>query len=295
MKKILYILILCVCSPMVMMGETKQLKESDQKKVRNFINEGNEQYRASNFDKALELYSRALEIDDKNAITLYNYANALSARFGNTPVTDEQAEAKSLINNALNIYDKIYEDIENPSDLREKAAFNSGNLFFNQMDYKQSIEAYKKVLKLNPENEAARENLRLAQLKNKEQEQNQNQDKQDNQNNQNNQDNQNKQDNKDNQQNDQNNQDNKDNQYQKDNKSDQNNDRQQDQNKSQSQSKDNKDQKNGQQPQGAPVQPKMTRENAERFLQAAENKEKETRDKAEKREVPTGKYIEKPW
>ena len=59
---------------------------------------------------------------------------------------------------------------KNP-ELRSKAFYNLGNLAYNQQQYAQSIEMYKNALRENPEDNQARENLRLAQLKKQEQEQ----------------------------------------------------------------------------------------------------------------------------
>ena len=60
---------------------------------------------------------------------------------------------------------------KNP-ELRSKAFYNLGNLAYNQQQYAQSIELYKNALRQNPEDNQARENLRLAQLKKQDQDQN---------------------------------------------------------------------------------------------------------------------------
>ena len=67
---------------------------------------------------------------------------------------------------------------KNP-ELRSKAFYNLGNLAYNQQQYAQSIEMYKNALRENPEDNQARENLRLAQLKKQEQEQNKDKNKND--------------------------------------------------------------------------------------------------------------------
>ena len=56
------------------------------------------------------------------------------------------------------------------ADLRSKAFYNLGNLAYVNEQYDQSIELYKNALRQNPEDDEARDNLRLAQLKKKEQE-----------------------------------------------------------------------------------------------------------------------------
>ena len=67
---------------------------------------------------------------------------------------------------------------KNP-ELRSKAFYNLGNLAYNQQQYDQSIEMYKNALRQNPDDNQARENLRLAQLKKQDQEQNKDKNKND--------------------------------------------------------------------------------------------------------------------
>ena len=52
---------------------------------------------------------------------------------------------------------------------------------YNDQDYGKSIERYKQALRINPDNNRTRQNLRLAQLKKQEQDQNKDKDKQDQQ------------------------------------------------------------------------------------------------------------------
>ena len=67
-------------------------------------------------------------------------------------------------------------------DLASRAYYNLGNIAFEKEQYDQSIEMYKNCLRRNPNDDDARENLRLAQKKKQQQEQQQqNQQNQDNQ------------------------------------------------------------------------------------------------------------------
>lgn len=134
---------------------------------------------------------------------------------------------------------------------REKKAgsmYNLGNSFLKSGKLKESIEAYKNSLRLHPGNMEAKYNLAFAQDRLKEQEQQQQQQQQ----NQKNQD-QNK---------DQKNQD-------------------QDQNKDQNQDKkdDQKENENQDQQQPEEQQQSMSREDAERLLNAIANDEKEVQEK----------------
>ncbi len=136
---------------------------------------------------------------------------------------------------------------------KSKVYYNKGNALFKQNKFKESIDAYRMALKNNPDDLEAKYNLSEAirMLQNQ-----QNQNKQDQNNNQ-----QNNQDKKDNQ-----NDNNKDNENK-----DQNNQKQQNDNKNQ--------QKQQQQ------QPKISKEDAERMLQALQQHEKEIQDELKKKQA----------
>lgn len=136
---------------------------------------------------------------------------------------------------------------------------NLGNSFFKQHKFKESIEAYKNALRINPSDEETRYNLAYAQKMQKEQEQNQ----------------QNK---------------NKDNQNQDKNENQQNEDGQKKQQNEQSQ------QQNADNQQKQPGQPeqKISKEDAERLLQALRNNEKEIQKRLNKIEGQRTR-TEKQW
>ena len=69
--------------------------------------------------------------------------------------SETQKEASAILQN-------LTRDAENIS-IAEKAFYNLGNIAFNSQDYAKSIELYKNALRKNPDNDKARENLRLAQ------------------------------------------------------------------------------------------------------------------------------------
>lgn len=127
--------------------------------------------------------------------------------------------------------------------------YNKGNTLFKQNKLKESIEAYKMALKFNPNDMDAKYNLSEAirMMQNQQNQQNQNKDQD-----------QKKDDNKDNN---------------KDNK---------DQNKDNQDKNQNKDDNKSQQPQN---QPKISKEDAERMLQALQQREKEIRDKLNKQQA----------
>lgn len=256
------------------MAKTQEVVTTKQE--RNYIREGNKLYREKRFAEAEVSYRKALEALPSSEVAQFNLAASLLRQSGssdpnngNSPV----ATATQLLQNlASNGTDRM---------LSSKAFYNLGNLAYNGQDYAKSIELYKNALRKNPEDDKARENLRLAQLKQKEQQnQDKNQDKDKNQDQNQDQD-QNK---------DQNQDQNKD--QNKDKNQDQNQDQNQNQNQDQNQNK-NQDQKKDQQQGG------ISDSNAEKILKAMENEEAATRKRVEaekkKAQAARRKNITNPW
>ena len=237
---------------------------------RNYIVEGNKLYREERYADAEVAYRKALEENAMNEIAQFNLAASLLRQGSASGET--QKEAAGILQN-------LTRDAENIA-IAEKAFYNLGNIAFNSQDYAKSIDLYKNALRRNPDNDKARENLRLAQKRLQEQ---QNQD-------------QNKDKNKD--------QDNKDQDKDKQNqdKQDQQN---QDQNKDQDKNQDNKDKNQSQQPQNQKQQPQnqqgggISQQNAEKILKATENEENATRARinAEKKKngAPSRRPVTNPW
>lgn len=264
MNRILYLTIfLAMLFPVVVNG-------ADNKQERNFVSQGNALYRQKRYAEAETMYKKALSFSPNSEVARFNLASALirqagstDANNGNTPLSDAMQLLTDLEANAQNMQ------------IVEKAAYDLGNLAFNQQNYQGAIDHYKNALRKNPDNDKARENLRLAQKKLEEQ--NKNQDK--------NKDQQNKDQNKDQNQQNKNQDQNKD-------KKDDNKDKQQpDQPKDQK-----KDQKN-QQPK--PQNGGISDENAKKILKAMENEEAATRKKVEARKQKADnarrRQVTHPW
>lgn len=264
MNRILYLTIfLAMLFPVVVNG-------ADNKQERNFVSQGNALYRQKRYAEAETMYKKALSFSPNSEVARFNLASALirqagstDANNGNTPLSDAMQLLTDLEANAQNMQ------------IVEKAAYDLGNLAFNQQNYQGAIDHYKNALRKNPDNDKARENLRLAQKKLEEQ--NKNQDK--------NKDQQNKDQNKDQDQQNKNQDQNKD-------KKDDNKDKQQpDQPKDQK-----KDQKN-QQPK--PQNGGISDENAKKILKAMENEEAATRKKVEARKQKADnarrRQVTHPW
>lgn len=152
------------------------------KAERNLIKDGNKAFDAGNFQKALDCYNQALEIMPMSEAAVFNKALALTRLSG--------GQDSTMMAQAQKLYQGLSTTATDTS-IKEKANYNLGNMAFNSQDYAKSIEYYKRVLRSNPSNLKARENLRVAQLKlppedqqDQDQDQDQQQDQQDQQQNQ---------------------------------------------------------------------------------------------------------------
>ena len=139
-----------------------------QKKVRQELRKGNKEYKQEKYNEAEINYRKALEINARSTDAAYNLGNTLYKQ-SKFPEAMEQYEA------ALSR--------EKDRELAAANFHNIGNISMNTKEYQKSVEAYKKSLRLNPNDDETRYNLALAQklLENQQQQQNQdkNKDKQD--------------------------------------------------------------------------------------------------------------------
>ena len=229
-------------------------KDTSTKKERNLISKGNDLYKSNDFSDAETTYKKALEQNVSSDIAKFNLASSLLKQSGNTP-------ADSPSNPAIKA-DSLFRELttSDNNQVAEHSFYNLGNMMFDKQDYAKSIEMYKSALRINPSNNNARENLRLAQLRLQQQQQNKdkNKDKQ-----------QDKQDQQD-QNKDKQDQQNKQDQKQNNDKKDENKDKQDQQSQQQDKKKKEKQQ---QQSQG------ISDANAEKILKTMENEENATRKK----------------
>lgn len=258
---ILSALIVLMAVPAIAASE--KTADTSTRKERNYIVEGNKLYRAERYAEAEVAYRKALQENSGSDIGRFNLAASLLRQ--GTATGENEKEATTILNNLAREATDV--------NIAELAFFNLGNLAFNAKDYAKSIELYKNALRRNPDNDKARENLRLAQ-KRLEDQQNQNQNQ-----NQQNQD-----------------QDKKDQDKQDQNKNqDQNKDRdKQDQDKQNQQQDKEQPRQQPQQQQGG-----ISQENADKILKAMENEEQATRQRVEaerkKGTPPSRRVISNPW
>jgi Ca-activated chloride channel family protein len=199
-----------------------------------YIRKGNRDYDKQKYAESEILYRKADEKNPQSPDATFNIGDALYKQ------KKYEDAGKKFADNTTQTTD---------SDKKAAGWYNLGNSLLQANKLKESIEAYKNALKLDPENLEAKYNLGYAQNLLRKQEQQQQQQQQQNKNNQQDKDQQNKQD--------------------KNNKDQKNNQDQQDQ---QQQQQD----KQQQQQQG------ISKEDAERLLNALANDEKNVQEKVKR-------------
>lgn len=231
-------------------------------KEKKYIHKGNELYKQGKYAEAEASYRTSVEKAKASVAGNFNLGDALYKQ--------------KKYDNAAQKFTDIASSASNKN-VKAQAYHNLGNALLEAKKLEESIEAYKKSLLNNPKDDQTRYNLAYAQEKLKQQQQQ-------------NKDNKNKDKNKKDQNKDQKNKDqNKDQQDKDKDKKDQQNKDQKDKDK---QDQDKKDQQQGQQPQ--PNQ--LSKEDAERMLEALKNEEKNTQDKLKNKKAKGLKgRIVKDW
>lgn len=259
-------------------------------KERKYIREGNQLFEKQDFEKAEVEYRKAADQKAGSFEADFNMADALYKQ--------------QKYEEALQQFSALAKRETDKQRLGE-IYHNIGNTLLSMQKTDESIEAYKESLRNRPEAEETKYNLEFARYKQQEQQKQDQQNKDQQNQDQQNQDqkDQNQKDQNQDQQNQDQNQENKDQQNQDQNQQDQQNKDQQnkDQDKkdqqNQDQNKEKKDQQNqqGQQPQEG----KISKEDAERLLEALQKDEKQVQEKVQKQKVQEQKAkkmkIEKDW
>lgn len=231
-------------------------------KDKKYVQEGNKLYGQKKYAEAEERYRKSLEQSKVSVPGNFNLGDAFYRQ--------------KKYDDAVKQFTEIAGDAKDKT-LKAGAYHNLGNTLLESKKLKESVEAYKQALINNPKDEETRYNLAYAMEKLKQQEnKDKNKDK-----------NKNKDKSKD-----------KDKDKQDKDKQDQDK-KNKDENKKDQDKKDNKnnrDKKNQQQDGQSPQPDKLSKEDAERMLEALKNEEKNTQDKLKKKKAGNVKgRIEKDW
>ncbi|WP_302613792.1 tetratricopeptide repeat protein [uncultured Bacteroides sp.] len=136
---------------------------SAQKAERDYIRKGNRLFNDSVFVDAEVNYRKALEVNPKSTVSMYNLGNTLSQQQKFQEAMEQYVSASNIEKDKMKLA-HIYH--------------NMGVLFQAGKDYAKAVDAYKMSLRNNPLDDETRYNLALAQkmLKDQQQNQDQNQD-----------------------------------------------------------------------------------------------------------------------
>lgn len=129
-----------------------------QKEERDFIRKGNRFFNDSVFVDAEVNYRKALEVNPKSTVSMYNLGNTLFQQKKSKEAMEQYVAATK---------------IEKDKDKLAHIYHNMGVILQSEKDYAKAVEAYKMSLRNNPKDDETRYNLALAQKMLKDQQQNQ--------------------------------------------------------------------------------------------------------------------------
>ncbi len=215
-----------------------------QKAERAYVRSGNKLYKDSLFTKAEVDYRKALDVNPKSTEAAFNLGNALLMQQKGQEAIEQYTAAAN---------------VEKDKSKLAQIYHNMGVVLQSAKQYPACIEAYKKSLRNNPNDDETRYNLALAQKLLKDQQQNQQ------------------------------------NQDNKKNEQDKKEDKNQQQQKQNQDNKDKKEQNQNQQQQQQKKENEMSKDNAQQLLNAVMQDEKDVQEKVKKQLQVKGKKFDKDW
>lgn len=129
---------------------------------RQYIRQGNKQFRAGDYPNAEVSYRKAVEKNPRNPQAVFNLGNALLAQKKDSAAVEQFEHAAKMETNPMRKYQSYH---------------NMGVICQSHKMYGEAIEAYKNALRLNPNDDETRYNLVLCKRQQQQQDQ-QNQDQQ---------------------------------------------------------------------------------------------------------------------
>ena len=127
---------------------------------RQYVRQGNKQFRLGNYAEAEVRYRKAVEKNERNPQANYNLGNALLAQRKDSSAVSQLEMAAKL---------------ETAPIRKAQAYHNIGVICQNKKMFGEAIEAYKEALRLNPADDETRYNLALCKRQQKQQQQDQQQ------------------------------------------------------------------------------------------------------------------------
>ncbi len=171
--KIFYYTIIIVTAALMLPSCAEQVPRDPSTTVeRRLVREGNNDVKDERFAEAEIDYTKAINANDSSAIARVNKATAL---LGQTNLAGHHAEGEQdPTTSAVALLDSAFHLTVEPL-LASQSQYDAGNVAYAHEDYAKAVERYKNALRCNPDDDDARDNLRLAQLKLQQQQQQQQQ------------------------------------------------------------------------------------------------------------------------
>ncbi|NLO19739.1 MAG: tetratricopeptide repeat protein [Ignavibacteria bacterium] len=174
MRKLSFLLIVFLLIPLLSFSQNKKTH----------IREGNKLYKEKKYNDAEVEYRKSLALEKKNHKAIFNLADAL---YKQEQYDSAAAKFSAIANQNID------------QETTAKSYHNLGNSLLKNKNYKESIDAYKQSLRINPKDMDTKYNLEYARkMLIAQQQQQDNKDDKDNKNNEDNQNQQQQQDNKNN-------------------------------------------------------------------------------------------------
>lgn len=132
-------------------------------KERNLIIDGNKLFRSKNYKDAMGKYGEAYKMFPGSNVAAFNLA--MSNIYLAATLKDNDSIAQQMINHAADLLRGVAQKEAKYNNISSKAYYNLGNLAFGGEDYAGAVNMYKAALRLNPSDNDARRNLKIAQDK----------------------------------------------------------------------------------------------------------------------------------
>lgn len=126
-----------------LLASTTLIAQSDKELVK----QGNESYKRKDYPLAIDAYRKAAEMNPENQAAIYNLGSALYKNGDSSK--------------AITAYEMGIKSAKAPID-KSNAYYNKGVVLHNSKKLPECIEAYKNALRINPNDEDARQNLQKA-------------------------------------------------------------------------------------------------------------------------------------
>lgn len=129
--------------------------------IRSLLIHGNENYHKERYAEAATDYSKAFMLDSTSLVSMFNLSTAL-LRQGDMAKGD--STASNPINQAMGLLSVAAQQVKYPL-MASMSFYDLGNVAYARQQWDKAVELYKNALRANPNDDEARDNLRLAQLK----------------------------------------------------------------------------------------------------------------------------------